>query len=252
MRLLFIRHGEPDYRTDSLTPKGKIEAELLSRRMAAYQIRDFFVSPLGRAQETAEYTLKRMNRTAETLPWLQEFRGRITDPITGRSRVSWDLLPRVWTADPLLMDPEQWVNASMYQGSNVPEIWEETRRGIDELMARYGYRKEGPVWTAEKNTHDTLAFFCHFAISMVTIGYLMNFSPVPLLQNTLFMPSSVTEIVTEERVRGEVIFRMTKGGDLTHLESAGQPRSMAGLFPECYTGIDSTDQLTNGATVLLP
>ena len=87
---------------------------------------------------------------------------------------------------------------------------------------------------------------------MVTIGYLMNFSPVPLLQNTLFMPSSVTEIVTEERVRGEVIFRMTKGGDLTHLESAGQPRSMAGLFPECYTGIDSTDQLTNGATVLLP
>ena len=70
MRILLIRHAEPDYAIDSLTPKGKVEAELLSRRLVHYQIRDFYVSPLGRAKATAEYTLRKMNRSAEELPWL--------------------------------------------------------------------------------------------------------------------------------------------------------------------------------------
>ena len=84
MRLLLIRHGEPDYSGDTLTEKGKREAELLSRRMEKYDIRDFYVSPLGRARETAEYTLKRMGREAETLEWLQEFRARHLDPESGK------------------------------------------------------------------------------------------------------------------------------------------------------------------------
>ena len=41
MRILLIRHGEPDYSADRLTAKGKEEAELLSRRMEKYEIRDF-------------------------------------------------------------------------------------------------------------------------------------------------------------------------------------------------------------------
>ena len=50
MRILLIRHAEPDYTVDSLTPKGRVEAELLSRRMIHYDIADFYVSPLGRAK----------------------------------------------------------------------------------------------------------------------------------------------------------------------------------------------------------
>ena len=64
MRILLIRHAEPDYSVDSLTPRGRVEAELLSRRMIRYDIRDFYVSPLGRARDTAEYTLSKLGRTA--------------------------------------------------------------------------------------------------------------------------------------------------------------------------------------------
>ena len=100
MRILLIRHAEPDYTVDSLTPKGRVEAELLSRRMIHYDIADFYVSPLGRAKDTAACTLKRLNRTAEELPWLAEFRGRIRDPETGEKRLPWDLPPRLWSALP--------------------------------------------------------------------------------------------------------------------------------------------------------
>ena len=58
MKLLFIRHGDPDYTIDSLTEKGWKEAEFLSEKIAALDVRDFYVSPLGRAKDTASCTLK--------------------------------------------------------------------------------------------------------------------------------------------------------------------------------------------------
>ena len=65
MKILIIRHGDPDYTIDSLTEKGKTEAELLSDRISKMDIKKFYVSPLGRAKATADYTLKKMNRKAE-------------------------------------------------------------------------------------------------------------------------------------------------------------------------------------------
>ena len=118
--------------------------------------------------------------------------------------------------------------------------------GVEELLARYGFRKDGPVWRCESNSRDTIALFCHFGISMAVLGVLTDCSPLVLWHRNLTLPSSVTEVVTEERVRGEVSFRITRLGDIAHLEANGEKRSTAGLFPECFTGIDSTDPAVNG------
>ena len=246
MRILLIRHAEPDYTVDSLTPKGHTEAELLSRRLAHYNIRDFYVSPLGRARDTADYTLKKMNRAAEVLPWLAEFRGRCVNPLTGRKGLPWDLPPRLWSSLPGAFDVHTWADTPLFAGSDVKAIWKETEDGADALLARYGFRKDGPVWRGDGNTRDTVALFCHFGISMALAGYLMDISPLVLWHRTLTLPSSVTELVTEERSAGEVSFRMTRLGDISHLESSGEKRSTAGLFPECFTGVDSTDPAVNG------
>ena len=82
MKILLIRHGEPDYAIDSLTEKGWREAELLSKRLSSMRIDDFFVSPLGRAQDTARATLSLLNRKAEVLDWLQEFRGTVLECVS--------------------------------------------------------------------------------------------------------------------------------------------------------------------------
>lgn len=247
MRILLIRHAEPDYTVDSLTPKGRVEAELLSRRLARYDIRDLYMSPLGRARDTAVYTLNRMGREAEILPWLAEFRGSYPDPETGKRRiVAWDVKPRVWPEYPGVMDIRTWCDTPVFLGGDVREVWQETTDGVDSLLGRYGYVKDGPVWRCGENADFTIALFCHFGISMAILGYLTDVSPMVLWHRVLCLPSSVTEVVTEERIRGEVSFRTTKLGDLTHLESAGETRSTAGLFPEVYTGIDSTDPAVNG------
>lgn len=80
MKLLFIRHGDPDYTIDSLTEKGWKEAEFLSEKIAALDVRDFYVSPLGRAKDTASCTLKKNGRTATECKWLREFDVKIRRP----------------------------------------------------------------------------------------------------------------------------------------------------------------------------
>ena len=247
LRILLIRHAEPDYTVDSLTPKGRAEAELLSRRLIRYDIRDFYVSPLGRAKDTAAFTLNKLDREAEVLPWLREFRGSYPDPETGKRRiVAWDLKPRIWKTFPGVMDIDTWYDAPAFAGGDVREVWQETVEGVNELLGRYGCYKDGPVWRFEQNGDFTIALFCHFGISMVILGYLIGVSPMILWHHFLCFPSSVSEVVTEERIKGEVSFRIVKLGDLTHLEAAEEKRSTAGLFPEVYTGIDSTDPAVNG------
>jgi probable phosphoglycerate mutase len=82
--------------------------------------------------------------------------------------------------------------------------------------------------------------FCHFGIATACIAYLLGISPVVLWQGFSAQPSSVTTLITEERVQGEVVFRCMQFGDLSHLFAGNEPYSTAALYPECYTGRDST------------
>ena len=90
MRLIIIRHGDPDYSIDSLTEKGWREAELLSDRISKLDVTAFYCSPLGRAKDTASFTLEKMNAKAKTLSWLQEFRGKVK--IDGEKKGAWRMM----------------------------------------------------------------------------------------------------------------------------------------------------------------
>ncbi len=241
MRILIVRHAEPDYAHDSLTEKGHREAALLAKRLARIPTKAYYVSPLGRAQRTAEYTLRLTGRKAETLPWLREFHGYALDMKTGEKRIPWDYRAEDWNDRPLLWDRTRWMEDALVAGGTVADVWRETREGADALMAVHGYTREGAVYRCVKNSSDTLVIFCHYGIGMALLSYLTNLPPVPMWQSFVFLPSSVTTLITQERKPGTVEFRCVCAGDVSHLEECGEPVSRAGLYPEIYNGVDSTD-----------
>ena len=72
---------------------------------------------------------------------------------------------------------------------------------------------------------------------MNILSYLLRI-PFHLLRHGFIMaPSSITTLVTEERIPGEVWFRCTALGDTAHLSVAGEPISHYGRYREQY-GID--------------
>ena len=111
MKLLFIRHADPDYENDALTPKGVREAELLADRIVKTPIDEYYVSPMGRAQLTAKPSLERLKKEAVTYDWLQEFIPQIVRPDSPeRTHICWDWLPQDWTVREHFYRYDEWLN----------------------------------------------------------------------------------------------------------------------------------------------
>ena len=238
MKLLIVRHGEPNYAIDSLTPVGWEEARLLAERMAKLDVTAFYVSPMGRAQDTASLTLQKMGRTAETLPWLHEFSAGVIKPNESVKTIAWDWLPQDWTADPRFYSAEDWTKPEVFAKANVAQLAKEVTDGLDALLAKHGYRRDGRLYRAERANKDTVVLFCHFGLECVLLGHLLGISPMLLWHGACAAPTSVTVLSTEERREGIACFRMNAFGDTSHLYAAGQEPSFAARFCETFADFD--------------
>lgn len=235
MNILIIRHGDPDYSIDSLTEKGWREAEILSERIAPIDVKAYYVSPLGRARDTASFTLKKAGREAEVLPWLREYDVCIDDPKTGTKRIPWDMLPADWTAVPEYYLKDEWYNVPIMKSAEMEMGLKAVWDGLDKILARHGYVRSGNLYRAEKPNGDTIVFFCHFGVQCVMLGHLLGISPMILWHGLMTAPTSVTTLHTEERREGAAFFRASSIGDISHLYAKGEPPAFAGRFCEMFS-----------------
>lgn len=235
MKLLIVRHGDPDYAKDSLTEKGWREARYLSERLIKMGIDDFYVSPLGRARATASFTLDRLGQTAEVKDWLQEFPARIEEPSRpGEQKIAWDWLPEDWTTEERFYQADHWFEVENMRKGHVKALYDQVVHGLDEILARHGYVREGNYYRTDRGNTDTVALFCHFGVECVMLSHLLHISPMPLWHGSCALPSSVTTLVTEERRKGIASFRMLSFGDLSHLYVHGEVPAFAARFCEVY------------------
>ena len=237
MRIIIVRHGDPDYSIDSLTETGWKEAAILSERLAKLDVKEFYVSPLGRAQDTAKPTLEKLGRNAVTCEWLREFNPRINRPdITNRKKCAWDWLPADWTKEEEFFRRDLWYTQETMQQADVKAEYDWVIGEFDQLLNKHGYARDGEFYRAEQPNQDTLVFFCHFGLGCVLMSRLMNVSPMILWHHTCLAPTSVTTFYTEERQKGIASFRAQSIGDISHLYAAGEEPAFAARFCEVYEG----------------
>ncbi len=243
MRLLFIRHGDPDYELDSLTPTGRREAALLAERIAPMDVAEYYVSTMGRARETARPTLEKAGRTAEECDWLREFSVGVLRPDLGgkRSEVPWDWLPQDWAKEPMLLSREHWHEHPVFAEADLKSAYDKVIGEFEKLLAAHGYVRDGLCYRVERAGSETLAFFCHFGVSCVLLSRLMNVSPMVLWHGLAMAPSSVTTVYTEERRPGVASFRAAAVGDVSHLYAHAQEPSFSARFCEVYGNGDRVD-----------
>lgn len=234
MEILIVRHGDPDYERDSLTYKGTEEARLLADRLSKLEITDFYCSPLGRAQKTASYTLDRMNRTAETLPWLTEFEGKFQTGLF-KKIYCWDRLPSYWTKIPDYYSYSRWHRVKPMKKGGAYKNYKEVCDGIDELLKKYGYVHKDKIFQVEKESHARIVLFCHFGVESVILSHIFGISPMVMWHNFVALPSSVTRLVTQEREKGTAIFTCLQYGDLSHLYAGNEEPSFQARFCECFS-----------------
>ena len=234
MKLIIVRHGEPNYAIDGLTERGAVEAELVSERLCQEDIAKIYCSPLGRAKLTAKPTLEKLGMDAEICDWLEEFSAPVKLPYMEKEDCAWDILPEFIEECEGIYSPSEWQNVPHIKNSRVPERYQEVCKAFDGLLEKHGYIRDGFSYKVTRSNHDTLVLFCHYGLTCVLLSHLMNCSPYSLWQHICTAPTGVTVINTEERREGRAHFRASVIGDVSHLYAKGVEPSFAARFCECY------------------
>ncbi len=232
MRILLIRHGDPDYVHDTVTEKGAREVLLLANRLATERIDKIYCSPLGRAQDTARPTAEKLGMEIHTLPWLAEI--DITYDIENKTVSPWDIYPHIWSENKKAADKENWINYELYRGAPLQEKVQEIQKSIDALLLSHGFRHLGQLFEVlpgyEKST-ETIAIFCHMGLGNVILSHLAGIA-TPLWWHTIFLPpTSVTTLYMEQHCPDTklALAHFVGIGDISHLYVGGEPASTSGL-----------------------
>ena len=227
MKLHIIRHGEPDYEKDTLTPLGLEQAKALINLPDIMVVRRVLSSPLGRAKETARPVAQAAGIPVEIIPWLREMDDVVVWDKKRPDLAVWNMPPQCLSS----MESGSWLNEEIFCGTKLSKRWEELCAGADAFLASYGIVRKNGGWSADALKKDSLelAVFCHLGVGLTLSAYLLDVCPPVFWRTAYLAPASVTTLLLEHREEQHAGFRMLRMGDVSHLVKRNIPAGTTGL-----------------------
>ena len=219
MRIVFVRHGEPDYARDCLTELGRIQAEKAAQRLLGEGIGEIYASPLGRARETAQAAAEVLGLPVKTLDFMEEVRWGSAD---GEELYAgghpWAIADEM-ARQGMELNRADWRDAPWFRTNRVVECVDRVERGIDEWLAGFGYLREGSHYrhTAEEEQHKTVALFSHGGSSCAAMGHILGL-PFPYAIALLHLDfTGITVVRLDSRAGIGAIPQLKCSNDTAHL-----------------------------------
>ena len=239
MLFFYIRHGDPVYNPDSLTPQGERQAEALSKRLALYGLDRIFVSSSNRAQQTAEPTAKLLNMEPVVLDWTRESHTWKDFALT-----SPELDVRTWAfQSPYWIrrfnSPEVralgmgWYAAPEFAGTRFAEGVARIRKEADAFFASLGYvhNRETCSYTAEKPSHERVALFAHQGFGLAFLSLVLDI-PYPQFCTHFDLGHSSMTVIDfgEISEKGDAVFpKVLQFSNDSHIYREGLPTKYQNL-----------------------
>ena len=219
MRIVFVRHGEPDYARDCLTELGRIQAEKAAQRLLGEGIGEIYASPLGRARETAQAAAEVLGLPVKTLDFMEEVRWGSAD---GEELYAgghpWAIADEM-ARQGMELNRADWRDAPWFRTNRVVECVDRVERGIDEWLAGFGYLREGSHYryAEEETQHKTVALFSHGGSSCAAMGHILGL-PFPYAIALLHLDfTGITVVRLDSRAGIGAIPQLKCSNDTAHL-----------------------------------
>ena len=227
MRIIFVRHGHPDYAHDCLTELGRQHAAAAALRLQDEGIEAIYSSTHGRAMETASHLADALHLPVTGCDFMREINWGSVDgePLFADGH-PWDTADRMVAQGESLMNPD-WQNSETFRRNRVVQCVEKVAAGTDAWLATLGYTREGLYYRAGKDTKRTIAAFGHGGASTAILAHLFN---LPFLFVTSTMGPDYTGITIVELPDAEGALVKPR------LEMLNDARHIRGLTVENYFG----------------
>lgn len=221
MRIIFVRHGEPDYARDCLTGEGRRQAAAVAERLAGEGIREIYASPLGRAAQTAAFTARRLKLPVVTLDYMREITwGGAGIPEDGHP---WTLADRM-LEEGFDFQTGDWRAHPYFRGNAATACEADIVARFDAFLAARGYVRAGGRYLCRGGDDRTIALFSHGGSGACALARLLSL-PFPWV--AAVMPYDYTSVIIVELParEGEYVHpRLALFNDAAHIRcAAGAP-----------------------------
>lgn len=231
MLLYIIRHGDPNYETDSLTERGWAQAEAVGKRMADAGITRVFSSPMGRARQTAEPTCRLLGLDYTVEPWAHEIgdEHRLTPYPDGELK-SVSLVDRVHLRrdGAIDLDYDHAFECPGFSTSGMKSALDTISNGGRDFLERLGYKEEDGVYRILAPNHDKVALFCHAGMGRIFVAHLLHIPLHLMWAGFHYNHTGVTVIEFKNSPTGYTVPRMLCYSDMSHLYAHGPDMKYGG------------------------
>jgi len=223
MILYIIRHGDPIYVTDTLTERGKLQAEAVGKRMFDAKIDRIFSSPMGRAMETAEPACRLLGLEKHIEDWTHEIGDERKTPFPDGKFKSISLLQNTYFRKDGNIDLpyERMFESDGIKESGMKEAMAYIEAHGKEFLERLGYREENGVYRILRPNEEKVALFCHAAFSRAWLSILLHI-PVHIMWSSFdYTHTGVTVLEFKNNPNGITAPQCLCFSDMSHLYAAG-------------------------------
>ncbi len=222
MILYVIRHADPTYSPDSLTEKGKRQAEALGRRLSVHGLDRIYCSPMVRAQMTAQPACELLGIKPEILDWCSEATANnyfgFHDP-ENNDRWCWSfgISPTRYKTEEVLSLGDRWYEAFPFCHTKGKEGYEFITRESDAFMESLGYKREGLKYKIVNPSDERVAVFCHYGFGTTWLARLLCINPVLFWSTFDINHSGVTIINFANDKSGYTAPKVLAFSDISHI-----------------------------------
>ena len=235
MLLFYVRHGDPDYLHDSLTPLGQQQVEAVVARMERIKPDRIYCSNLHRAYLTAKPTADHFGMDVTEVDFLDEKQGYLDmrcewaqGPYGGDIKYQWAFgIPayrELFTSPEIRKTGRDWYKHPAFADHpSFGTCMERVQKGTDEFLLSLGYRHdhERCAFIAERPNDDRIAVFAHQGVGLIFLAALLDIPYPQFCTHFDISHSSIT--VIDFQGDGIVIPKVRQLSNDSHLFAAGMP-----------------------------
>lgn len=229
MLLYIVRHGDPIYNPDSLTEKGKRQAEAVGRRLAGRKFARAYASPLVRAQQTGQPFCELTGLSMQTEEWMSEnlaWRDLHVKKPNGEYCWAFVSVPNTaFRREESLFAGDDWYALPEFSQIDGQKAMNRIQSASDDFLARQGYVREGRAYRVERANDDRVAVFCHQGFGLTWISHLLQIPPHIVWSSFDITHSGVTILEFKNLPDGYTAPKCLCLSDISHIYGDRLPMS---------------------------
>lgn len=233
MLFFYIRHGDPIYDPDSLTPLGKRQAEAIGKRLSQFGMDKIYASTSNRAVETAMPLCEMLNKELNTLESAHEAYAWDDFSIENDGFRTWlfqdDSARALFTTKEIRALGDEWYEHPKFKEMNYKKGVDRMYSVVHDFFASHGYEQERGTgrFKVLSDNDDRIALFAHQGFGIAFLSCLLEI-PYPLFASRFDICHSGLTVIELTNEHGYAIPHVHTLSNNGHLYKEGLPLTFNG------------------------